>query len=358
MKDKILDAFGKPMLSIDIGSQNIKIVEGKYAAGKVSISKAVTVPTPPETFYNGEIIDRARVELAINETLKKESIRAKNVAFTLESTEAISREIVLPWAKPQELGQIIRFEAEQYLPIEMEKYILQYKIMSEFEEEGTKKVTVLVVALPKVMGEDYLDLGRNTGLTPHYLDIHSNSIHKLLHPKAVVNDSYPLEEQTIAAIDLGHQFINITIIDKGLFKFSRLLKRGGKDIDVNISNLFTVSLEEAKSRKREIKDISQDTEQIDPSSSTSIVKETITGWLEDIQKVFRYHTSRSTDNVIDSICIYGGSSNIEGISTYIQKFFNTPTFKINGLNNVKFDNNSKEISISNYINAIGSIIRR
>lgn len=358
MKDKILDAFGKPMLSIDIGSQNIKIVEGKYAAGKVSISKTVTVPTPPETFYNGEIIDRARIELAINEVLKKESIRAKSVAFTLESTEAISREIVLPWAKPQELGQIIKFEAEQYLPIEMEKYILQHKIMSEFEEEGIKKITVLVVALPKVMGEDYLDLGRNTGLLPHYLDIHSNSIHKLLHPKAVVNDSYPLEKQTIAAIDLGHQFINITIIDKGQFKFSRLLNIGGKDIDINISNLLNISSEEAEAKKKEIKNISHSAEQNDPIKIEYTVKETITTWLEDIQKVFRYHTSRSTDNVIDSICIYGGSSHIEGISTYIQEFFNTPTFKINGLNNVKFDNSSKEISISNYINAIGSIIRR
>ncbi len=348
----------KNIVAIDIGTYSIKVVEGSCNINTVLVDKAITIPTPSDTFYDGEIKDRTRIEQVINEALKRENIRTKKAAFTLESTDAISREIVLPWTKQQELEQIIRFEAEQQLPIEIEKYILQYKIMGEFEEDGIKKVTVLVVALPKALSETYLDLGKNVGLTPHYLDIHSNSIHKLLHPKITINDSYPLEDQTIAAIDLGHQFINITIIDKGQFKFSRLLKSGGQDIDINISNLFTISLEEAENKKKEIKDISYDTEQIDPSSSTSVVKETITGWLEDIQKIFRYYTSRSTENVIDSICVYGGGSNIEGISTYIQDFFNMPAFKINSLNNVKFDKNSEEVSISNYINAIGSIIRR
>ena len=358
MRRHISGLLKKNIVAIDIGSYSIKIAEGSCNMNVVQIDRIAAVPTPFDAFYDGKFADADKIKQAINEILKQKNIRTKNVAFTLESTDTISREIVLPWAKPQELEQIIGFEVEQYLPIEMDKYILQYKIINEFEEDDVKKVTVLVVALPKLIGEAYLDLAKNMGLNPHYLDIHSNCVHKLLLPKIMVNGSYPLENQTIAAIDMGHQFINITIIDKGQFKFSRLLNIGGKDIDVSISNLLTVSSEEAENKKKEIKDISYDTEQIDPNSSTSVVKETVTGWLEDIQKIFRYYTSRSTENIIDSICIYGGSSNIEGISTYIQDFFNMPAFKINSLNNVKFNNSSEEIPISDYVNAIGSIIRR
>ncbi|MDI9475347.1 MAG: pilus assembly protein PilM, partial [Bacillota bacterium] len=174
----------------------------------------------------------------------------------------------------------------------------------------------------------------------------------------VINDSYPLEEQTIAAIDLGHQFINVTVINKGLFEFSRLLNKGGKDIDTNMAHLLNLSLEEAEIKKREIKNINHDTEQDTSVTLVSIIEETILNWLDEIQKVFMYYTSRSTENVIDSICIYGGSSNIEGIPTYIQEFFNMPTFKIDNLSNVKFDNNLEEASMSSYVNAIGAIIRR
>ncbi len=358
MKKYISGLLEKNIIAIDIGTYSIKIVEGSHNVNTVQINKMVTVPTPADTFYNGEITDRKKIEQIIAETLIRENIKTKNVAFTLESTEAISREIVLPWAKPQELEQIIGFEVEQYLPIEMDKYILQYKIIDEFEEEGVKKVTVLVVALPMEISKNYLDLGKNAGLTPYYLDIHSNTVHKLLLPKTVINDSYPLEEQTIAAIDLGHQFINVTVINKGLFEFSRLLNKGGKDIDTNMAHLLNLSLEEAEIKKREIKNINHDTEQDTSVTLVSIIEETILNWLDEIQKVFMYYTSRSTENVIDSICIYGGSSNIEGIPTYIQEFFNMPTFKIDNLSNVKFDNNLEEASMSSYVNAIGAIIRR
>lgn len=353
-----MDAFEKTILSIDIGSQNTKIVEGKNIGGRVLINKVVSILTPPDTFSDGQITNKEKLREAINAVLKGENIKTKNVAFTLESTKIISREIVLPWAKPQELEQIIGFEIGQYLPIEVDKYILQYKIMDEIEEEGVKKVIISAVALPRSISEDYLDLAKSMGFIPHYLDIHSNAVHKLLPPKTVVNDSYPLDDQTIAAIDLGHEFINVTIIDKGQCEFGRLLNNGGKDIDTDISDLFNISLDEAEAKKMEVKNIDYDTEQDVSISLTDMIRKTISDWLEEIQKIFRYYTSRNIDNVIDCICIYGGSSNIEGISTYIQNFFNMPTFKINSLSNVKFNNNSEENDISSYVNAIGAIIRK
>ena len=232
--------------------------------------------------------------------------------------------------------------------------------MNEFEENNVKKVNILVAALPKSISEDYLDLAKTMGLNPYYLDIHSNAIYKLLSSKPIINDSYLLEDQTIAVIDLGHRFINVIIINKGQFEFSRLLNHGGKDIDINIADLYNFSLKEAETKKKEIKNVNYDY-YINQGISTmliDVVKETIADWLEEIRRIFMYYTSRNVSNVIDSICIYGGCSNIEGITTYIQEFFNIPTFKINNLNNAKFNNNLERISISSYVNAIGAIIRR
>ena len=48
-----------------------------------------------------------------------------------------------------------RFEVEQYLPIEMDKYILQYKIIDEFEEEGVKKL-LSGGGLPMEISKNYL----------------------------------------------------------------------------------------------------------------------------------------------------------------------------------------------------------
>ena len=82
-------------------------------------------------------------------------------------------------------------------------------------------------------------------------------------------------------------------------------------------------------------------------------------------------TTGSTDvtnllgNKVDKVYIYGGSSNLIGIEKFIKDALNLPVIKIQNLSNVKFSkiNESKvdpfklDVELSQYLNAIGAIIR-
>ena len=358
MKKYLSNLIEKNIVAMDIGASTIKIIEGRCNLNTIQIYKMIQISTPSDSFYDGQIINKEKIKESISTIFKKENIKAKMLAFTLESTNIINREFILPWTKPQELKQIIGFEAEQYLPIEMDKYILQYKILDEFIEDDIKRINALLVALPKVIIENYLTLAQELELTPGYLDIHSNSVYKLLSLNTIINGSYALEDRTVAVIDIGYRFINITIINKGQFKFNRLLNNGWMDFDINIGNQFNRSLSEVEKKKIEKRNMNHASDPKCGSMLANEVKDTVSAWLNEIEKIFRYYTSRSTGNTIDNIYIYGGSSNMDGISNYIQEFFNIPTSKISSLANVKLNNDLEGTDISSYMNAIGSLIRR
>ena len=60
---------------------------------------------------------------------------------------------------------------------------------------------------------------------------------------------------------------------------------------------------------------------------------------------------------IDTIYIYGGSSNIKGLCTLMTERLGIKTRRINGLNNIQISSKELNEPIEQYINAIGSLIR-
>ena len=106
-----------------------------------------------------------------------------------------------------------------------------------------------------------------------------------------------------------------------------------------------------------------------------IAKAQVRNWIHEIERLFNYYKSTGQGNKIDKIYIYGGSSNLKGIETFIKDALNLPVIKIQSLSNVncskinvskvdkskidifKVDSSKVDVELSKYLNAIGAIIR-
>ncbi|WP_176461844.1 type IV pilus assembly protein PilM [Anaeromicrobium sediminis] len=350
--------FKKNIISIDIGKYTTKIVIGKGKNKEIIIDHVFMIDTPPESYEDGYIKNLEAFKTIIYNILSKNKIKEKEVICTVQSREAITRELVLPYVKSDELSSMIDLEIEQYLPIRLEEYVVEYKILEEFTENNMNNIRVLVAALPKDMVEIYLELIKSLKLKPLALDMNANAIAKVFEGELTINNENYSLDKTVTLIDLGYEYINITIIDKGVIRFNRLIHQGGKDVDINIANTYNLSLEDAQQRKIEYANL----EELNGLSSTSMLNEIVQSsvdiWIEEIQKIFRYYNSRHRGNKIDEIYLYGGSSNIKNLSKYMTDNLNIPTFKINEIDNIKLGKNSGEINLEKCLNAIGALIRR
>jgi type IV pilus assembly protein PilM len=353
--------FNSKVLSLDIGSKNTKIILGSQSKKNVIIEKAITIPTPVGCYNDGNILDVTKFKIKILDVLQAENIKCRNIIITSKGTSVITRDIEIPVGKKEDMDSIIKFQMERYLPILFDDYIVQYKILEEFEEEHVKKAKVTVVVYPKIMAKGYYNLIKELKGNAVALDISSNSINKLFIEGIKVNDeNYSLEE-TVAVIDLGYDFINVNIITGGNVQFTRIITYGGSNIDINIAKQLSISEEEAEKQKMECCNLEIDfLSSIESSMVNDIAKAQVRNWTQEIEKLLNYYKSTEQGNKIDKIYICGGSSNLKGIEMFIKDALYLPVTKIQSLSNVNFSktNVSKlDVELSKYLNSIGAIIR-
>lgn len=367
LEAKLLKLFRKEILSIDIGSFNTKFVLGRSLGDEVSVRKMVSAKTPENIYQDGQILNINNMKDFIDGIIGQEKIRSNLISFSFNSSSLIIKEISVPFASSKDLKPMIEFEIEQYLPIDISKYNVQYKLTGSFVEDGVKKASFVVAALPKVIADSYLNLSNILGVKPYALDIHSNCVSKLFNNKAKINSEHEIGNETIVVLDLGHISTGVVVIENGEFKFGRPFNSGGKDIDIHLANAFNLTISDASEKKFSIKDLSNNS--LDSPLESMIKETTILGLnnlMHEIERIFKFYTTRTTGNRIDKIFTYGGGTGIIGIDKVIEKYFNIPTFKVKNISGInigldkskKKNDDSNDIDINTYINAVGAIIRK
>jgi type IV pilus assembly protein PilM len=359
LRNEVKNLYSRKVLSIDIGTANIKIVVGKQINKAISVEKKYMIPTPPNSYDDGQLLMPEKLYQEIHRLLTSEKIRVKKAICTVESSSIITREIIIPYAKVKDLKNLVKFEIQQYLPIVIEEYLVEHKVIEEIIEEDTKKLKLQVAVLPKKIALAYLKLLQSLKLKPLALDIQNNGISKLFEYSVDINNENSSFEKTVAVIDMGHSQINLSIIDKGIQRFSRIIPGGGKNMDINIANSFNLSIKAAEEKKIEYGSLENLKDELSSHDMVNeLIHSTLVVWLEDIQRIFKYYTSRNTGNRIDEIYIYGGSSKIKGLDQFMSTFLDIPTFKIETMSNIKYVKELDMKDLEYYLNAVASIIRR
>ncbi|OPJ56334.1 type IV pilus assembly protein PilM [Alkalithermobacter paradoxus] len=330
------------ILSIDIGSRNIKMVVGNKKPDKLIIKKASIIKTPNESFSDGNILDIKSISDVIKSEIVNQNIKVRKAICTFQSTSVISRELYLPIVSQKELQKMINFEIEQYLPIQLDEYVIEHKILQKLIQDNIYKYRIWICAVPKSIAKKYFELLNELNLDPIALDINSNAISKLYKESEY-------KSQTIAVIDMGYTFLNVKIISKGVSQFSRLINGGGRDIDSSISNILDINLSESEKKKTQYSIID------DNLLVHQAIIPCVENWVEDIKRVFKYYTSRDRENSIDTVFLHGGSSNISEISNYISTSLNIPTYTVDKIDGII--TKVKNIDTKLYLNCIGALIR-
>lgn len=139
----------KNIISFDIDEEFIHIVEGKYHKNTLTLIKMIDVLTPTNSINDGNIINEEIIIDVIQDALEANKIKSKYASFTTNSTLLINREMIIPVVKEDEIETVINFEISQYLPINLQDYIIQSIVLEEIEINGIDKLKVNTTCYPK-----------------------------------------------------------------------------------------------------------------------------------------------------------------------------------------------------------------
>ncbi len=144
----------------------------------------------------------------------------------------------------EEIENILKFQIEEYIPMESKDYVVQYKIIGNIYEDNVEKLNILLIAIPQNIIESHFQLIKDLNLNPLVLDYQPNSVAKIIKTNSFVNNTYPTENITFAAVDLGYSNTKVSIIQNGVIIVSRIIEMGIKHVDQNILNFFDYTFEE------------------------------------------------------------------------------------------------------------------
>ncbi|NFS28627.1 pilus assembly protein PilM [Clostridium botulinum] len=344
----------RKVVAFDIGSTNIKIAEGTYYKGILSIENLIDIPTPTEAIIDGNIEKKELLVSILQKALNENGINAKEGICTNNSSLIINREILIPDVKEEELDTVVRYEIQQYLPINLDDYVLQMtKIGEEFSDEG-KKLEIRAIAYPEKMAKGYYDLLMALNLKPFALDVNYNALNKLLNHIEVINNHKLNIEESLVFIDMGATSLDVNIYNNGVLKFTRIIKAGGKYLDEILYENMNIPIEETEKFKSQDIDLKEE----ELEFQNQIIIDTLDEWVDKIEKIIQFYKSKNFDDDINKIFIYGRTSRIKNLEQYITSKIGIETIKIRNIPEIINDSNIEvDENIDNFINAVGSLIR-
>jgi len=302
----------KNVVGLDIGSSAIKLVElkekkgGTYELVKLGIERL-----SPEAIVDGSIMDSSMVVETISKLNSEKGVKNSNYATSLSGHSVIIKKISLPAMSPEELAESIQWEAEQYIPFDINDVNLDYVPLNT----GTgDNVEVILVAVKKEKINDYTSVISQTGKNPVMVDVDAFALQNAYEYNADGD-----ENKVVALVNIGASVTNVNVLSQGNSMFWRDITFGGNQYTDAIQRELSLSFEQAEELKRGHAVGDYTIQQVIPILNS--VSEDFAG---ELRKTLDFFTATSGADRVDEIVLAGGGSGVLNLDAILRDKFGIP----------------------------------
>lgn len=194
-------------VGIDIGYRTVRAVEVEMSGDQTRLLKRGSAAFDPH-IWDDLLNGKDTLAQAIRSALSAGGISAS------EATAGLPRRLVtlkyarLPHAEPEQIRQMVEYEAQQYIPFPVEDVVLDHQIVSDETEEMT---TVMVVAARRTIVEDLMAAFDKAGV-----EVTRLSVSALALGEHASSSTIP-----IALLDVEAGELDLAVVTAGRLLFTR-----------------------------------------------------------------------------------------------------------------------------------------
>jgi type IV pilus assembly protein PilM len=315
---------------LDIGSTAAKAVELRANGKGYKVAAIAVEPIPADSIVDGAIIDSAAVADAVRRLFSSRPFKGKEVAAALSGSSVIVKKIQLPTMSEQELADSIYWEAEQYIPFDIQDVNLDYQILDPGtgpNSQGTMEV--LLVAAKKDKIADYTSVITQAGRTAAIVDVDAFALQNAYE----VN--YGLDATSVVVlVNAGASAINVNILAGGQSVFTRDVSMGGDAFTEAVQKELNLPYEVAE----ELKKGHAPADGVSFDDAKPVLRAVTDNVLLEIEKTFDFfHGTTTTEQRIDRMVLSGGASRVDGFADALRDRFQTQVEQFDPFRQVAFD---------------------
>jgi type IV pilus assembly protein PilM len=318
-------AKGKNAVGLDIGSSSIKVCQLKENKKGVQLVSFGMIQLPPEAIVDGALMNSTAIVDAIRELFQSQKIKHKQVAISVSGHSVILKKINLPQMSEEELEESLKWEAEQYIPFDINDVNIDHYTLNR--DNGQGQMDVLLVAAKKDMINDYTAVVGEAGLDPVVVDVDAFAVQNQFE----LNYGIPAGE-TVVLVNVGASVININVVSNGISAFTRDISMGGNAYTDEIQKQLNVSYDEAEELKLGGRNDASDG--VVPQEVERVMTQVSETLSNEIQRSLDFFSATSADAQISKIYLSGGTAQVPALARTLESKVGIPIEVMDPFKNV------------------------
>jgi type IV pilus assembly protein PilM len=135
----------KQTIGLDVGSGFIKAAVVDHSGIEPRLMRIASLPLLSDAIVEGEIMDPTLVVDTIKAVMQTLEVKNRSVVTAVGGRDIIVKKIQMDRMPAADAREVIRYEAEQYVPFDMENVQVDFQILDP-EAEGLRMNVLLVAA--------------------------------------------------------------------------------------------------------------------------------------------------------------------------------------------------------------------
>lgn len=350
------------IFGIDINGLSLRIVKLKKKHKLFKLVSVNEVAVDQGVIVDGIIQNQEALTKIIKNavaTVKGKKLDTKYVIACLPEEKSFTQVIQMPKMSEEELQQSVPFEAENYIPLTIDKVYLDFQIIHPHEEKEKSTpdhLDLLINVMPRGIVDSYVSCFKKAGLIPAILEVESQALVRALLRKDQTNSS-------ILFIDLGGTNTTFIIYSGNSVRFTSSVPLSSVQLTQTIADSSGVGFQEAEAMK-----ITYGLEEGSEASVAGFIAPVITELSKQIRRYMTFyhdhvsHEYAKTDGMIEKIVLAGGGANLKKLPEFLSKELGMPVELGNPLVNISFNKGQdssliEDKKIMSFATALGLAIR-
>jgi type IV pilus assembly protein PilM len=264
---------------------------------------------------------------ALDKFLSRNTLKGDQVAISVPGQSGLARFVKLPPVEEKKIGDIVRFEAKQQIPFNLEEVVWDYqKIGSGIVTDGFAMETEIgLFAMKRDMVNRYMQHFKDVGVEVHTVQMAPLSLcnfvsYDLLQKGADGSGLAPAEEggkpaggkkKCVVALDIGADSSNLIITDADRIIWQRPIPLGGNHFTRALTKDLKLTFAKAEHLKRNA------TKSPDLKKILASLKPVLNDFVGEVQRSLGYFTNTHRDAQIEYMVGLGNAFRLPGLQRFL-----------------------------------------
>ncbi|MGO8672102.1 MAG: type IV pilus assembly protein PilM [Capsulimonadaceae bacterium] len=261
------------LIGLDIGTQQIKVVEVRPRGRGLMVGALGIAPTPVGILQNNIITDPRLMGQTVKQLLRESGVSAKRMVGCVAGQSAVVVRIIeVPKMTDAELKETMKWEVERHVPFAPSETNIDYQPLIPIVPDDTNpNMEVLLAVAQQDIVNNLVDTVGFAGLDPIAIDIEPLAAGRgcldvvngqpVVRKLNIASMDAPFEgtgHETVAVVNLGASNTDIAIYQDGQLAFPRSLPLAGDSLTRAIAEMLGYTLDQAERIKLEYASVQLD----------------------------------------------------------------------------------------------------